>query len=157
MWISKPQNDSLPVIQASGSPVRRRPTSESRSSTFPPARARSSFASSSGTMNPARESRAVRSARSVGDATLAIGSREPRAGSGGPVVKFERSIRLRHFGGEPSAKLGAHPVEPPAEPVGIALDHVFQGQVRQLAPGETLQQVPGGAFDEVAGTRPEAA
>src|ERR1700730_586527 len=53
--ISSPQKETCPTIQASGSPVRRRRTSESRSSASPPARARRSSASSSAETNPAPE------------------------------------------------------------------------------------------------------
>src|SRR3984893_13662687 len=62
-----PQNETLPVIHASGSPVR--------------PRARSSLASSSAAMKPARESRAVRSAIS-GVGTMPI---RPREVSGWPT------------------------------------------------------------------------
>jgi len=48
----------VPVIHSSGSPVRRRPTSDSSSSLSPAAHARSSSASSPAATNPARESNA---------------------------------------------------------------------------------------------------
>ncbi len=73
------QNETLPVIQASGSPVSRRQTSESRSSTSPAAHTRSSSASSSAATNPEPESSAASASRSFGIGTSAIGARSSRA------------------------------------------------------------------------------
>src|SRR5712692_9870138 len=73
--ISSPQKETRPMIQASGSPVRRRLTSESRRSPSPAALARSSAASSSAAMNPALESSAASAWRSLGIGTHAIAPR----------------------------------------------------------------------------------
>src|SRR5947207_14626654 len=68
-----PQNDVLPTIQASGSPVRRRCTSESSNSRSSPAHASNSEASSRAATNPALESSAASESRSSGIDTLVIG------------------------------------------------------------------------------------
>src|SRR5207245_3331892 len=51
--------------------------------------------------------------------------------------------------GDPLPERRAQPVEPGTELVAVALHDAFDREIRDPAPGETLQQVPGGPLDEL--------
>src|SRR5690349_7445084 len=86
-------------------------------------------------------------------------SRRRRASrtSGGQVIAVRLPVIDGGLGRQPPSKAGTQLVESPAEPVAISMRHVFGGQVGEPAPGEPLQQIPGGAFYEVPRIRPERA
>ena len=68
---------------------------------------------------------------------------------GGKVVALDRGFRPSRLRRQPTAELGTEPVQPPAELIAVSLRDVLDRQVGQPAPGQTLQQVPGGALREV--------
>src|SRR5207253_9439412 len=59
--------------------------------------------------------------------------------------------------GDPLPECRAQPVEPGTELVAVALHDAFDREIRDPAPGQALQQVPGGPLDELLRVRPERA
>src|SRR3989441_13128002 len=62
----------------------------------------------------------------------------------GQVVGVRPPLFPRRPGRDPLTQAGTQAVEAPPELVAVALHRVFEGQVRELAPGQASKQEPAG-------------
>src|SRR5207302_5521172 len=76
---------------------------------------------------------------------------------GGQVVAVRPPVVPGRPGRDPLTQARTQSIEAPPELVAVALHRVFEGQVRELAPGQASKQVPDGPLGKPPRVRPERA